>query len=62
MEKIDRNATDPEAKKAAATVVRKAVLLAEAEALSFFDEYERAAEILKPMIRDEMSQGQEPSA
>ena len=41
-------------------MVRNAVSLAKAETLLFFDENERAAEILKPMIRGEMSQGQGP--
>ena len=60
VEKIDRSATDPAAEEAAATIVRNAVSLAKAEMLLFFDENERAAEILKPMIRGEMSQGQGP--
>ena len=58
VEKIDRNATDPAAEEAAATMVRNFVRLAKAEMLSFFDENERAAEILKPIIRGEAGQPQ----
>jgi hypothetical protein len=61
--KIERNATDPAAEEAAATLVRDAIILAEAETLSFFDEDERAAEILKSMLKDECrpaSEGEPP--
>jgi hypothetical protein len=57
VERIDRSATDPAAEEAAATMVRNAVSLAKAETLLFFDENERAAEILKPMIRGEIEPG-----
>ena len=62
IERIARNASDQAAEDAADVLVRHAVRLAEVERHLFFDEHQRAAEILKPMVRDEMSQGQEPSA
>jgi|GEM_PF-5807416 len=60
--RIERNAPDQAAEDTAAALVTHAVRLAEVERHLFFDEHRRAAEILKPMIRDEMSQGQGPSA
>ena len=58
--KKDLSATDPGAEQAASTV-KKAVIFAKAQTLSFFDKDTRAVETLKPMLRSEINQSQGPS-
>ena len=50
----------PGSRESAATMVRNARRLAKAETLLFFDENDRAAEVLKPIVRGETKQAPGP--